>query len=354
MRPPDARSSRDSGATHDDGVVVDMRAVIVEQFGPVDRAVVREVQDPTPGAGEVIVDVRFADTNFPDILVTEGAYQFKPPLPFSPGKAGAGVVAALGDGVTTLAVGERVAFQLEYGAYVEKAVVPAATCYPIPDDMTFETATAISFTNQTAYFALLDRASFQAGDSVLVLGASGAVGLACVELAKAMGAGTVIGGARGPEKAALVKEAGADACVDLTTDNLRDGLRDAVGVVTGGRGVDIVIDPVGGAAQEAAMRALAWRGRLVVVGFASGDIAAIKSNYLLVKNITVSGLQWSDYRDREPAWVARAQQEIFDYCRAGKLRAYIDSKLPLEQFAVALGRIRDGRAQGKILLEVNR
>jgi NADPH2:quinone reductase len=328
-----------------------MKAVLVRAFAPFEEARVEEVPDPEPGPGDVIVDVVAAEANYPDILVIEGRYQVKPPLPFSPGKAAAGRVAALGPGVTGLRLGDRVSLQVEYGAYAEKVRVRAEHCYAMPDSMSFDVAAALGLVYQTAHFALLDRAGFRPGDVVLVLGAAGGVGMASVQLAKALGARLVIGAA-GPAKAAVAEAVGAEAVIDASGADLRDRMREEVARLTDGHGADIVIDPVGGALTTAALRALAWRGRLVVVGFASGEIPDIRANYLLVKNIGVMGLQWSDYRDRAPVQVAAAQQQIFDLHTDGKLDPHIGRKLPLERFKEALALLRDRKAEGKIILEV--
>ncbi|MCP5081361.1 MAG: NADPH:quinone oxidoreductase family protein [Alphaproteobacteria bacterium] len=327
-----------------------MKAVMVEGFGPIENAAVRDVPEPVPGPGEVLVAMRAADVNFPDILVMEGAYQVKPPLPFSPGKAGAGIVEAVGAGATRFKPGDRVAAEVEYGAYAEKMLAAENLCYPLPKDISFEDAAALSLVYQTAHFALLERAGLTSGDRVLVLGASGGVGLAAVQLARALGAATVIAGVRSPAKAQVVTDGGADVVVNLSSETLRDDLRDQVHEATGGHGADIVIDPVGGAAHAAALRAMAWRGRMVIVGFASGEIPQIRSNYLLVKNIAVSGLQWSDYRDREPEAVANVQAEIFALCKSGKLVPHISRVFPLTGFATALGMLKAGEAEGKIVL----
>ncbi|GGO51156.1 NADPH:quinone reductase [Roseovarius pacificus] len=327
-----------------------MKAVLVREFGPVDTARVEDLPEPTPGPGEVVVDLRAAEVNFPDILVMEGKYQVKPPLPFSPGKAGAGVISSIGQDVSGLEVGDHVAIQAEYGTYAGQIAITADNCHPMPDDMPFEVGAALGLVYQTAHFALIERAAMKPGDTVLVLGASGGVGSAAVQLARAMGAGVVIGGVKGARNAELARAAGCDETVDLGMDNLRDGLRDKVRMATDGHGADVVIDPVGGAVTEAALRAMAWRGRLVVVGFAAGEIPTIKANYLLVKNIAVSGLQWSDYRERDPAWVHRVQQDIFDLWSQGKLSPQIADTLPLDQFSDALQRLQEGRAHGKIIL----
>ncbi|WP_425405481.1 NADPH:quinone oxidoreductase family protein [Hwanghaeella sp.] len=327
-----------------------MKAVFVEAYGPYRNAVLKTAQDTAPEEGEVLVRLMAADVNFPDILVMEGKYQVKPPLPFSPGKAGAGIVEAVGDGVTGIGPGDRVAVQVEYGAYAEKVLVPAQTCYRMPDDMPFDIAAALGLVYQTAYFSLMERAAFKPTDTVLVLGASGGVGMASVQLAKALGSPCVIAGARGAANAAFAREAGADHVVDLGMDNLKDGLRDAVKEITGGHGADIVIDPVGGEANAAALRAMAWCGRMVIVGFASGDIPAIRANYLLVKNIGVNGIQWSDYRERDPAAVAAAQEEIFQLWSAGKLDPIITHRVALDDFMTALDVAAGGKVQGKVVL----
>ncbi len=327
-----------------------MKAVMVEAFGPFECARLRTVPDPAPQRGEVCLEVRAAETNYPDVLVVTGAYQVKPPLPFSPGKAAAGVVERIGEGVTNVAPGDRVAVQVEYGAYAEKLIAPAQCCFAIPDDISYATAAALGLTYQTSYFALVERARLQAGESVLVLGATGGVGLAAVQLARALGAGTVIAATRGEDAMPLLRQAGADAVIDLSMSGLRDGLRQRVRELTAGHGVDVVVDPVGGEANAAALRAMAWCARMVIVGFAAGTIPLIKANYLLVKNIEVSGLQWSDYRDRAPARVAEVQAAIFALYRQGKVAPHISRMLPLADFAQALTDLRDAKAQGKIIL----
>lgn len=327
-----------------------MKAVVVNEFAPVEHAAYAQVADPVPGNGEVLIDVRAAESNYPDILVMEGRYQNKPPLPFSPGKAASGVISRLGEGVTGLAVGDRVAVQVEYGAYAEKLAARAESCFAMPDAMDFETAAALSLVYQTSWFALVERAQFQPGETVLVLGASGGIGSAAVQLAKALGAAVVIACTRGDDGARVAKSLGADHVIDAGMDDLREGLRARVNEVTGGHGADIVIDPVGGTVHAAAMRAMAWCGRMVIIGFAAGDIPQIRSNYLLVRNIAVAGLQWSDYRDRQPGKVAAAQQKIFALWQEGKLKPHVSSVLPLSSFLEALLALRQGNAQGKIIL----
>jgi NADPH2:quinone reductase len=327
-----------------------MKAIIVRNIVPYDQAEYGVLDDPRPGPGEVVVDVIASDTNFPDILYIEGKYQNLPPLPFSPGLGGAGQISALGEGVDRFAIGQKVVVLPHYGTYAEKVVAPAKFCFPLPESMSFDVGAALGLVYQTAYFALTDRASLRQGDVVLVLGASGGIGMAAVQLAKAMGAKTVIAATRGVEGAAFARKLGADATVDTAMNNLRDGLRDAVMELTDGHGADVVIDPVGGELNAASLRAMAWCGRIVVVGFASGDIPKIGANYLLVKNISASGIQWTDYRERQPDRVEAAQKHIFDLWEQGKLHPQITRTMPLELYAEALADLRQAKARGKIIL----
>lgn len=329
-----------------------MRAVLVREFSPFANVLVTEVPDPRPGPGEVIVDVMAAEANYPDILVIEGKYQIKPPLPFSPGKAAAGRVSVLGEGVEGLKTGDAVAVQVEYGAYAEKVVARAESCFPMPDGLGFAEAAALGLVYQTSWFALRERAAFRPGETVLVLGASGGIGVASVQLARAMGAGKVIGAVLGAANADLVRSVGADVVVDASAPDIRDSLRRQVFEATEGHGADIVIDPVGGDITGAALRAMAWCGRLVVIGFASGEIPTLKANYLLVKNISALGLQWSDYRERAPERVSEAQREIFSLFVEGKLSPHISRRFALDQFHQALQLLKDGQAQGKVIIEV--
>jgi NADPH2:quinone reductase len=323
--------------------------VIVREHGPVRDQRVETLPDPVPGPGEVLIDARAIGVNYPDMLVIEGKYQVLPPCPFSPGKEVAGVVSAVGDRVTRVKLGDRVMAQREYGTYRDKVVSPEATCYVMPAAMSFEEGAALGLAYQTSHFALVDRAAYRTGETVLVTGASGGVGLAGVEIAKALGA-TVIAGVTSAEKGELCKRHGADHVIDLTAPDLRNSLREQVFAAVGKRGVDIVLDNVGGDAFDGALRALAWCGRLVVVGFAAGRIPEVKANYLLVKNIAVIGLQWADYRERDPEWVQRVQAELYGLFEAGKLKPHISERYPLERFADALARFVGRGVLGKMVL----
>ena len=329
-----------------------MRAAVVREFAPIDKLEIGELPDPVPGKGQVVIEVKAAEINYPDILVISGQYQIKPPLPFAPGKAAAGIVSAVGAEVAGLKVGDRVTAQVEYGAFAEKLLAPAVNVFPMPAAIGFTKGAALGLVYQTAHFALVERARLQMGDVVLVLGASGGIGTASVQMAKALGARMVIAGVLGDDNAQIARQAGADAVIDLGGADLRDALRQRVHQLTDGHGTDIVIDPVGGTANAAALRAMAWRGRMVIIGFAAGEIPTIKANYLLVKNIEASGLQWSDYRDRTPEWVARVQQEIFALYVAGKIDPYISRTFPLASIRDALTLLKQGKAQGKLILEI--
>jgi NADPH2:quinone reductase len=329
-----------------------MRAAVVKEFGPILSHKLDSLPDPAPGAGEVLVTIKAAAVNFVDSLVVTGKYQFLPERPFAPGKLPAGVVSALGAGVQDLKVGDRVLTLAEQGGYAERIAVDARACFKLPAAMSFVDAAAMALVFDTAWFALRERARLRAGESVLVLGGSGGVGLASIQLAKALGA-KVLAGVANPHKRALAENAGADAIVDLSKENLREALREQVFASNNGNGVDIVLDPVGGDVFEAALRALAWRGRLVVIGFAGGRIPSVKANYLLVKNIEVSGLQVSDYRKRTPDLMAQCIGEIFALFAAGKLKPAPTVTRPLEDFAQALQDVVDRRVAGRVVLVPN-
>ena len=328
-----------------------MKAVVIHEFGEPETLQVEEMPDPACGEDQVLIDVKAAGVNFPDLLVMQGKYQILPPRPFSPGKDVAGIVRAVGAKVGRCRVGDRVLGQLEYGGYASCAVAAQHNCHTLPDSMSFVDAAAMGLAYQTAYFALVDRAGFCAGESVLVNGAAGGIGLAAVQVAKGLGA-IVFAGVNRPEHATIARHSGADHIVDLAAPDLRNSLRDQIHTANGGNGVDVVLDPLGGDVFDASLRALAWCGRAVVIGFAAGRIPEIKSNYLLVKNISVSGLQWSDYRERTPQRVEQVQQDLFRlYCN-GALRPHVAQALPLERFAEALAVLRSGKAVGKFVLTV--
>ncbi|MDX1528746.1 MAG: NADPH:quinone oxidoreductase family protein [Gammaproteobacteria bacterium] len=329
-----------------------MRAVMVESFGPLENAAVKEVDAPAPGPNEVLIEVRNAGVNFPDVLIISGAYQVKPELPFIPGMEVSGVVTAVGENVEQLKPGQRVAAHVGHGAYAEQVVAPEAGCYPLPDDISFEHAAALGLVYQTAHFALSERAHVSAGERVLVTGAAGGVGMAAIQLIKAHGA-IAFAGIRRPEQEEGVREAGADHVVSLSGENLYDDLRDQIHALTNSHGVDVVVDTVGGGVFDASLRALAWGGRMIVVGFASGEIPSVKVNYLLLRNLSVIGLHWADYLRREPQWVRRVQSDLYSHYTQKKIQPQIMAVHKLEDFHTALEAIKAGRVQGKVLLEVS-
>jgi NADPH:quinone reductase len=328
-----------------------MHAIVVSEFGRPEQLRVGIVATPLPGPGEVLVEVYAAPVNHVDLLVVGGTYQFPSPLPFIPGKGPAGVVRACGAGVSVPRVGDRVLAMAEQGGYSEAVAVPAEQCYRLPASMSFSAAASLSLAYDTAWFALRERARLQPGDTVLVLGASGGVGQAAVQLAAAMGA-SVLAAIMRPERATTVRAAGAEAVIDLSRPNLREALREQVYAATDGRGADIILDPLGGEISTAAIRALAWRGRLVVIGFAAGAIPTLRMNYLVLKNIEVSGLQISDYRKRQPAQVTAAFDEIFALFEQGKIRPAAATEFRLERAGEALAALRDRRIDSRAVLRL--
>jgi NADPH:quinone reductase len=326
-----------------------MRAVVVHEFGEPASLAIENIAPPVPGPGEVLIDVKAVSVNFVDLLVIGGTYQFLPPRPFTPGKLPVGIVAAVGENVRALAVGDRVLTQAEHGGYAEQATAVADQCYRLPDSLSFTDAAAMALAFDTAWFALHERLFVRPGESVLVLGATGAVGLAAIQLAKAFGA-RVLAGVSSLSKASIVRDAGADAVIDLSVDNLHDNLREQVKAATGGKGADAVIDPLGDRFFAAALRAMAWSGRLVVVGFAAGQIPTMKVNYLMLKNIHVSGLQVSDYRKRMPSRMKECFNDVFSLYEKGQLKPPATSVRPLSEFADALHEIKARKAKDRIVL----
>jgi NADPH2:quinone reductase len=305
----------------------------------------------TAGPGQLVVDNKAAAVNFPDLLVMEGKYQFRPPLPFSPGKEGAGIIKSVGEGVTGLKQGDRVMVQVEYGSYAQEILADESQCYPVPDGVSFAEAAAIGIAYQTAHFALVARAHVKKGDKVLVTGASGSVGLAAMQLAAAWGC-EVIAGLTTMSKEDLARENGAHHVIDVSGDNVKDSIRDDVKAITGG-GVDIVVEIVGGGVFDGCIRALNFAGSIVVVGFTSGTIPSVKVNYTLLKNIAVTGVNWAEYRDRDPAWVQRVQTEIFEMVSAGKLKVPVQAVFPMDQIVDACKVLSDRKVRGKIVIDTS-
>jgi len=327
-----------------------MRAVIVEALGAIDSPTVQVVPDPEPGKGEVVIENHAAGVNFPDAMVIEGPYQVRPPLPFSPGKELAGIVSAVGDEVEGIKTGDRVIAQIEYGAWAERVCVHASNCCHVPLEIEFAEAVSLGLTYQTAWFALKDRSQYREGETVLVTGAAGGVGLAAVELSHAFGA-NVIAGVRHASQHDLVRDHGAGFVADLGSDDLRKSLKNDVMAMTDGKGVDIALENVGGEVFDAVLRTLNFGGRLVVIGFAGGTIPEIKAGLVLVKNISITGLNWALYRELRLSRVRDAQKQIFELAVAGRLKPAIMARYPLDGFAEALTKLRAGSLQGQFVIE---
>ena len=324
-----------------------MKAVLCRQYGPPETLVIEDLPSPRPGAGEVVVAVKAASVNFPDILIIQNKYQFKPPLPFSPGSELAGVVKEVGDGVKDFKPGDKVIAFTTYGAFAEEVKTEASRLLPLPEGMDFESGAAFLLTYGTSDHALRDRGALRPGETLLVLGAAGGVGLAAIEIGKALGA-RVIACASSEEKLAVCREHGADATINYATEDLRERIK----ALTGGSGADVVYDPVGGPYSELAFRSIAWRGRLLVVGFAAGDIPKLPLNLALLKGASVVGVFWGDFARREPREFAASVQQLGQWYREGKLRPHVSQTFPLEQAADALKLMAARQVKGKVVLTV--
>jgi len=323
-----------------------MRAVICKAFGPPENLVVEEVPQPTPGPGQLLVEVKAAAVTFPDTLMLEDKYQFKAPPPYTPGGEVAGVVAGVGDGVTGFAVGDRVVGGLgTTGGMAEFAVVSAAGARPLPPGVGFAESTGLNYAYGTTLYGLKYRGELKAGESLLVLGAGGNVGLTAVELGKLMGA-RVIAAASSEEKLDLCRERGADETINYATENLKDRAKE----LTGGEGVDVVYDCVGGAYAEAALRAIAWQGRFLVIGFTAG-IPAIPLNLTLLKSCQIVGVFYGAMTARDPVLRDAVASELIDLTATGKLRPHVSGRYPLERAGEALRSLMDRKALGKVVVE---
>jgi NADPH:quinone reductase len=324
-----------------------MRAVLCKAYGPPESLVIEEVEPLKPGPGQVVVDVRACGVNFPDTLMIEGKYQSKPPFPFSPGGEVAGVVKALGEGVERVQVGDRVIAFTGWGGFAEEVLAEAKVLIPIPTEMDFATASAFVMVYGTSHYALKDRAKIQPGETLLVLGAAGGVGLAAVELGKVMGA-RVIAAASSVEKLAVCREHGADEGINYTSEDLKERLK----TLTGGKGVNVVYDPVGGPYSEVALRGLAWEGRHLVIGFAAGDIPRIPLNLSLLKGSSIVGVFWGSFISRDPQRNQEHLHELMTWFLQGKLHPRISATYPLERAADALNDLLTRKITGKAVLLV--
>lgn len=322
-----------------------MKAVLCRAFGAIDELVVADVPAPQPGAGEVRVAVRACGVNFPDVLMVQGKYQVKPPLPFTPGVEIAGIAEAVGAGVAHVKPGDAVAATLPHGGFAAQAVAPAASVVPLPAGLDFRIAAAFMLTYGTAYHALKDRAQLASGETLLVLGAAGGVGLAAVELGRRMGA-RVIAAASSGAKLATCERFGAAAGVNYEQEDLREALKR----LTGGKGLDVAYDPVGAHFAEPAIRSLAWGGRYLVIGFAGGDIPRIPLNLALLMERSLLGVYWGAWTAREPEANRANLAQVLDWIVSGRLRPHVSRAFPLEQAPAALAELSGRRALGKIVL----
>jgi NADPH2:quinone reductase len=307
-----------------------------------------DVPSPVAGENEVVVSVKAASVNFPDVLIIENKYQFKPPLPFSPGNELAGVVKEVGPGVRNVRVGDRVMAFTAYGAFAEEVKLEARRVLPLPQEMDFQTAASLLVTYGTTDHALRDRGSLRAGETVLVLGAAGGIGIASIEIAKALGA-RVIACASADDKLAACRAHGADETVNYATEDLRERLK----ALTGGLGVDVIVDPVGGPYTEPALRSLAWRGRLLVVGFAAGEIPRIPLNLTLLKGCAIVGVFWGDFLRREPEAFAESVNQLLAWHREGKISPHVSATFPLSRAADAIRMMAARQAVGKIVVAID-
>jgi NADPH:quinone reductase len=322
-----------------------MKAVLCRSFGPPENLTLEEVADPTPGRGQVLIDVHAAGLNFPDVLQIAGKYQFQPPFPFTPGSELAGVVREVGMGVSGISPGSRVMALVGTGAMAERVVADAEAVDVLPETMDFDTAAALGIAYGTSYHALAQRARLQPGENLLVLGASGGVGLAAVEIGKAFGA-RVIAAASTDEKLQVARQHGADVLVNYSQGSLKDQIKES----TSGAGADVIFDPVGGDLFDQCTRCINWNGRLLVVGFASGAIPKYPVNLALLKGCAIVGVFWGEFRKREPEAFRQNCQALFELFRDAKIKPLVSQAFPLEGYADALNLFMRRQAVGKLVL----
>jgi len=325
-----------------------MRALVCKEYGPPESMVIDELDDPVPGEGQILVDVAAAGINFPDVLSIAGKYQVKTPTPFVPGNEAAGVVSQLGEAVTEFAVGDKVIINTMGGAFAEKCVADVRTTAPLPDDLSFEQGAGFSVTYGTSAHALKQSADLQPGETVLVLGAAGGVGITAVEIAKAMGA-RVIAAASSDEKLEFAVEAGADETINYSNTPLKETVKE----MTGGNGVDVVYDPVGGELADQAFRALAWHGRYLVIGFACGDIPKFAANIALLKEASIIGVWWGTWAAKNPKLQIQNMMEMAALVADGTLTPRVTESYTLDDYADAFKAITERRARGKVTLRMS-
>jgi NADPH:quinone reductase len=327
---------------------VTAKAVVGETLGPPETYVLKDVELPPPGPGQALVAVQAAGVSYVDVLLAAGLYQVKPPAPFIPGSEYGGVVQAVGEGVMGLKVGDRVTGGGMGGVFSTHALAQAQALIKIPDEMPFDQAAVFRVSYGTVYHALVQRAQIAPGESVLVLGAGGAIGAAAIQMAKALGAGQVIGSASTAGKRRVALEAGADAAVDSKAADWRDQIK----TLTEGRGVDIVVDPIGDAATEPAFRSLAWRGRHLVIGFAGGEIPKLPANLPLLKGAALVGVDIRQFGIKEPELSKANSEKIFEIYKTGALKTAIGLRLPLARFEEAMKAAASGQVEGRVVLEM--
>lgn len=323
-----------------------MKAIRCKTWGPPDTLVVEDLPDVSAGPGQVAIDVMAAGVNFPDVLIIQNKYQVKPELPFTPGSELAGVVRAVGEGVTHLKPGDKVLAFVSQGAFAQQIAVPAAMAVPMPPGLDFDTAAAVTLTYGTSHHAVVDRAQLKAAETMLVLGAAGGVGLAAIEIGKALGA-RVIAAASSDEKLAVCKQHGADAVINYSTTDLRDAIKAA----TDGKGPDVIYDPVGGVYAEPAFRSIAWRGRYLVIGFANGEIPKLPLNLPLLKGASIVGVFWGEFARREPKANQAAMRELMGWMAEGKIRPHISGRYALADTARALNDMAARKVTGKVVIQ---
>jgi NADPH2:quinone reductase len=322
-----------------------MRAMISEKAGGPESLVLKELPSAPVGKGQVRVAVHAAGVNFPDTLIIADKYQFKPPRPFAPGHEVGGVVVEVGEGVTAYKPGDRVIGMIGHGGYADETVIDQANLLPMPENMSFEEGAAFTMTYGTSYYALKQRAGLKQGETLLVLGAAGGVGLTAVELGALMGA-KVIAAVGSDEKMEICRKYGATMFVNYTKEKLRDKVKE----LTGGNGADVIYDPVGGDAFDEAIRCIAWYGRLLVIGFASGRIPSLPANLALLKSCDVRGVFYGAWRGREPAEARKNFDEMFAWVRQGKLKPHISMRFPLEKAPEAMNALLSRKATGKVVI----
>ena len=326
-----------------------MHAWLCETPTGVDALTWTEQPTPTPGPGQALIKIKAASLNFPDLLIVQNKYQIKPPLPFVPGSEYAGVVVAIGKGVTQLQVGQNVACLAGTGGFATHVLAPAALCMPLPEGFGHVDAAAFIMTYGTSWHALMDRAQLKPGETVLVLGAAGGVGTAAIQIAKAAGA-KVIAAASTDEKCALCESIGADVSINYSTHPLPGAFRDAIKAATGGKGPDVIYDPVGGDFAEPAFRSIGWRGRYLVVGFAAGGIPTLPLNLTLLKGASLVGVFWGDFAKREPQANAKMMAELAVWYAEGKIKPVIDRTMPMAQLKDAYTHMGSRGVKGKLVM----